>query len=282
MKRESILAILAALGCAGTLAATFWGISVNNSLQTALSELDTANQTIETTKIQHTEAMQYVQEQAAQSLQDAQGRWSSEKTDMEARHSERISAANAQFTQLMENGEQSLSYINTLEGKLRNGKKLTESELERLGAIAQGLDQLRVRYEQPLQEFTELGVFFEKRANQNIQAPEAPRFKRVRRLFDKDYREQEKAYQQQVGQKEAFAEANASFTKAYKAAQTRIQASAKDMAAHSQRIYALISEKELNKEDLEQFFTQSRSAIRSHLDIIELDTDLDPTPPRND
>lgn len=279
MKRETIFITLSVLGC---VAALFWGISVNNRLQSTLIDLQSANATIATERQQHQEALASVQEQSAETLQAAEGRWSDEKENLEERNAERIAAAKTQFSELMENGERSLSYIGNLESKLRSGKKLSEVELEKLGAIAQGLDQLRIRYKQPMQEFTELGTYFERRANQNIQAPDSARFKRVRRLFSKDYREQEQAYQQQVGQKAAYEEALTKFNVAYESAQKRIDEAAKGMAAYSQRIYALISEKEQSQEDLEAFFTQSRQAIQTHLEIIDLDTNLDPNPLRQD
>jgi len=282
MRRDSIYLTFAILGIAGTCAAMFWGISTNNTLLQTRDDLTSAQATIESERVAHAEALQSVQEQAADALQTAQGRWTNEKEELKSRHAERIDAANTQFSELMENGERSLSYINNLESKLRSGRKLETEELEKLGAIASGIEQLRQRYKQPMQEFKELGAFFEDRANQNIQAPDTARFKRVRRLFSKDYREQERAYNQQLGQKAAYELALARFTKAYKAAQTRIDEAGRGMSAYSQNIYALIGKKEQSQEDLEAFFSQSRSAIRSHLDIIELDPDIDPILDRRD
>ncbi len=252
-----------------------WGSGERTKRLEAQRDSEDLEEKLANTIKEHENALATVQETAAQNLQDAEARWKQDKKQIQTKNAERMAAANRQFTEIVENGRKALGYIDTLEGKLKQGQQLSADEIERLGAIAGGLDQLRAQYKKPMQEFTELGNYFEREATRRIEKPDAPRFRRLRKLVSKNYREELRSYEKQLDQQRAFAKAHARFSEAYARAQTRIDTIGKDMAAQAQRLYALTSQKQQDYEDFEEFFRKSKQAIEIHLDVIDLDPDVD-------
>jgi hypothetical protein len=285
MNKTSLIAsILATIGIVAALVlAGKYGAS-QKDLESARAETGAALDALVEAKRVHAEELLAVQDQAAANLQTAEARWKDATKKLEEQHAERLTAANVQFSDLLENGRRSLTYISTLEEKLKGNQSLDAGELERLAAIASGLDHLRAQYRKPMQEFTELGAYFERQANASITEPETKRFKGIKRLFSKNFREQERElnreYEQRLGQRAAFEVAHARFSAAYGAAQKQMDALGRDMADHSQRLYALIDEgKAAHSEDLARFFAESKKAINVHLEMIELDPgDFDDPP----
>ncbi|GAG31801.1 unnamed protein product, partial [marine sediment metagenome] len=250
-------------------------VSANRKRMDAESSSDALRAELARAQEDHADALAAVQRTSAENLQNAEERWKADKQQLQAKHAARVTDAYQQFTEIVENGRKALGYIDELEAKLKSGQALSSEEIERLGAIAGGLDQLRTQYRKPMQEFTELGDYFEREANRTIETPETPRFKRLRKLVSRNYREQLRQYELQVEQKKAFAQAHARFSVAYRKAQTQMDVIGKGMAAQAQRIYALAGEKQQRYDEFEDFFRKSRQAISIHLDVIDLDPSVD-------
>ncbi len=283
-KTSSITAALAAIAVIVSLILAGQRSALRKDLAASQADTMIARKELAEAKRVHAEELLAVQDQAAANLQSAEARWKDATRQLEEQHADRLAAANSQFNDLLENGRRSLGYIGTLEKKLQDDQTLEAGEIERLAAIASGLDHLRAQYRKPMQEFTELGAYFERQANVSVTEPETKRLRGIKRLVSKSFREEEREqkreYEQQLGQRAAFEVAHARFSAAYASAQKQMDALGKDMADHSQRLYALIDEgRAANSEDLARFFAESKKAINVHLEMIELDPgDFDDPP----
>ncbi|MEM9481583.1 MAG: hypothetical protein AAGA58_18185 [Verrucomicrobiota bacterium] len=247
-----------------------WAFKLSGENQKLRDKVTRAEASANATREEMEETVSTLESEQLAAMASAEERFAGEQAELRAEYTERMTSAYNEFANVVENGQQALRYIDTLEGKIQSGQQLSQSEIDRLTAMASGLDLLRKKYEAPMQDFEELGNFFAKQASVNVEKPN-PRLKRMRRLFNPDYREQEIAYQQAVGQQAAFTEANKRYQTAYASARQKMSAATKSMDAHAQRLAALTAEKAQNQAELEQFFRDSRQAIQIHLDVIDLD-----------
>ncbi|MEM0897413.1 MAG: hypothetical protein AAGJ79_11070 [Verrucomicrobiota bacterium] len=247
-----------------------WAFKLSGENQKLRDKATRAEANANATEEEMKETISTLESEQLEAMASAEERFASEQAGLRTEYTERMTSAYNEFANVVENGQQALRYIDTLEGKIQSGQQLSQNEINRLTSMASGLDLLRQKYEAPMQDFQELGNYFEKQASVQVQQPHQ-RFKRMRRLFNRDYRDQEVAYQQAVGQQSAFTEANKRYQGAYTDARRKMTSATQSMDAHAQRLAALTAEKAQNHAELEQFFRDSRKAIQIHLDVLDLD-----------
>lgn len=186
----------------------------------------------------------------------------------------RLATAAKEFENIFEGNKTTLQYIDLLEDKVKAGQALSKAEVEKLTIITTGLGYLKKQYQKPMQEFRELADYFEAQAGRQIEKPKGGFFKR---LFSKDFREQEKEYLRQEGAKNAFEMAQGKFTSVYASAQRVMAGVNLDADAQLQKLHAYIDDKQqMNREDLTSFFDKARKALRTHQDVLDFEPEAPP------
>jgi len=263
------LFIIALLGCAA-LGYTLWkqGIDHTSSLERLAaahaSELDSKDDFLEKSLADQTER----HEQRIQAMtQDFETKLDSLRSDQR----KQIASAYKEFENIFEGNRQTIEYINALEGKVRAGQQLSRNEVEKLTVITTGLGYLQKQYQKPLQEFTELEAYFERQSTRPATATEPKKaFGFFRRTFSKSYRENEKQFYREEGERQAFEKAQQEFSRVYASAQQSMQAVNLNADEQVKKLYALIEEKDTaNQSDLSEFFNKARQALRTHQDVLQ-------------
>ncbi len=188
----------------------------------------------------------------------------------------RLATAAKEFENIFEGNKTTLQYIDLLEDKVKAGQTLSKAEVEKLTVITTGLGYLKKQYQKPMQEFQELANYFEAQAGKQLEKPKGGFFKR---LFSKEFREQEKEYLRQEGAKDAFEKAQGKFTTVYAGAQRSMAGVNLDADAQIQKLHAYIDDKQqMNREDLTSFFDKARKALRTHQDVLDFEPESPPLP----
>lgn len=196
--------------------------------------------------------------------------------DLRSGERKRLATAAREFENIFEGNKTTLQYIDLLEDKVKAGQTLSKAEVEKLTIITTGLGYLKKQYQKPMQEFQELVAYFESQASKQVEKPKGGLF---RRMFSKEFREQEKEYLRQEGAKEAFEQAQARFTGTYASAQKAMSGVNLDADAQIQKLHAYIDDKQqMNTEDLSSFFDKARRALRTHQDVLDFEPDAPPLP----
>jgi hypothetical protein len=201
--------------------------------------------------------------------------------DLRKSQREQIASAYKEFENIFDGNRKTVDYINLLESKIKGGQAISRAEVEKLAVITTGLGYLKKQYAKPLEQFTELETFF---AKQSAMQPEKPKaaFGFFKRMFSKEFREAEREYYREEGEKRAFEEAKGKFDIVYKEAQATMAAVNIDTDKQIQKLYTLIEEKQqANAEDLSSFFDQARKALRTHQEVLKFEPEnLPPPTPR--
>lgn len=188
----------------------------------------------------------------------------------------RLASAAKEFENIFEGNKTTLQYIDLLEDKVKAGQALSKAEVEKLTIITTGLGYLKKQYQKPMQEFQELVAYFEAQASRQIEKPKGGLFKR---MFSKEFREQEKEYIRQEGAKEAFEQAQTKFTGTYARAQQSMAGVNLDADSQIQKLHAYIDDKQqMNREDLSAFFDKARRALRTHQEVLDFEPEALPLP----
>jgi len=240
------------------------------------SALATKEDQFETSLAEQTER----HEQRIQALnQDFETKLDSLRTDQR----KQIAAAYKEFENIFEGNRQTIEYINLLEGKVRAGQQLSKNEVEKLTVITTGLGYLQKQYQKPLQEFSELEAYFERQAARPTTATEPKKaFGFFRRTFSKSFRENEKQFYREEGERQAFEKAQQEFSRVYASAQQSMKAVNLNADEQVKKLYSLIEEKDAaNQADLSDFFNKARQALRTHQNVLQFepDTKLPPSTP---
>lgn len=185
---------------------------------------------------------------------------------------QRMGQAFAQFGDILEGNKKTLESLNTLEQKVKSGQDLSKAEAQRLAVIATGLTYLQQQYKKPFREFAELETYLARRANADITAPDH-RFSFWKRMFNAEYREQEKEFFRSEGEKRGFQEASEKFSSAYSAAQKQMAATHIDFEKAMGPLQSLLQDKG-QPEDLGEFFTQARKALNTHQKLLEFEPEV--------
>lgn len=277
-----ILFLLALIGCAG-LGFTLWQTHAEH--RATLERLAIAHDRTLADKeelLQQTLGEQT--ERHEQRIQAMTQDFESKLDGLRSDQRKQIADAYKEFENIFEGNRQTIEYINLLEGKMRAGQQLSKNEVEKLTVITTGLGYLQKQYQKPLQEFTELEAYFERQASRQPSVPDKPKatFGFFKRTFSKNYREAEKQYYREEGQRQAFEQAQQEFGRVYASAQQAMQAVNLNADEQVKKLYGLIEEKDnANQTDLAEFFNKARQALRTHQNVLQFepDTRLPPATP---
>lgn len=252
------------------------------------SDLAEARQQMEALKAEHVEELRAQEAEFQRSLQAQAAQHQKMITDLNADHEKkvdelrqgerkRLATAAKEFENIFEGNKTTLQYIDLLEDKVKAGQMLSKAEVEKLAIITTGLGYLKQQYQKPMQEFQELVAYFEAQASKNVEKPKGGLFKR---MFSKQFREQEKEYLRQEGAKEAFEQAQEKFSGTYSRAQRAMAGVNLNADAEIQKLHAYIDEKQqMNREDLSAFFDKARKALRTHQDVLDFEPEAPRLPP---
>lgn len=252
------------------------------------SDLAEARQQVEALKAEHVEELRAQEAEFQRSLQAQAAQHQKMITDLNADHEKkvdelrqgerkRLATAAKEFENIFEGNKTTLQYIDLLEDKVKAGQMLSKAEVEKLAIITTGLGYLKQQYQKPMQEFQELVAYFEAQASKNVEKPKGGLFKR---MFSKQFREQEKEYLRQEGAKEAFEQAQEKFSGTYSRAQRAMAGVNLNADAEIQKLHAYIDEKQqMNREDLSAFFDKARKALRTHQDVLDFEPEAPRLPP---
>ncbi len=277
------LVIIAVLGCAA-LGFSLWNEKTERRAEVTrlISEHERALEQKDDLMQQALAEQTERHEQRVQAIQqDFEARLDSLRADQR----KQIADAYREFESIFEGNRQTIEYINLLEGKVRGGQQLSRNEVEKLTIIATGLGYLQKQYQKPLQEFAELEAYFERQAARPASAnaePPKKNFGFFRRAFSKNYRENEKQFYREEGERQAFEKAQQEFSRVYAAAQQSMNAVNLNADEQVKKLYALIEEKDgANQQDLSEFFNKARQALRTHQNVLQFepDTKLPPAIP---
>jgi hypothetical protein len=211
-----------------------------------------------------------------QRLQALNAEYEAKLDGMRQEQRQQVAEAYREFENIFEGNKQTIEYINLLEGKVRAGQQLSKNEVEKLTVITTGLSYLQKQYSKPLQEFRELEAYFDRQAATQLTMPEKPKsnFGFFKRAFSKNFREAEKQYYREEGQKQAFEQAQQEFGRTYASAQKSMQAIDLNADEQIKKLYLLIEEKDVaNQSDLSEFFNKARQALRTHQDVLQFEPD---------
>lgn len=190
---------------------------------------------------------------------------------------ERMSAAFSEFSGILEGNKKSLDYLNLLEEKVRSGQTISQAEADKLATIATGLTYLQKQYQKPFQEFSELELYLAKRASSNVETPNM-RNAFWKRMFSRDFREQEREFYRTEGERRGFQEASEKFSAAYAATQKQMAAVNLDFQKSITKLADMAAEKK-SPDDLTEFFKEARKALGTHQKLLEFEPPA--TPPQS-
>jgi Tfp pilus assembly protein PilE len=192
-----------------------------------------------------------------------------------------MTAAFKEFESIFEGNKKTIDYINALERRVQSGQAVSKAEVEKLAVIATGLGYLQKEYQKPMGEFKELEQYL---ARQTAALParsgaesEPKRFGFLRRMFSKEYREEERQKLRDEGAREAFEAAQVKFNTVYASAQKQMAAVGLNADGYAKKLYALMEEKgQANAEDLSGFFEQARKALKTHQEVLDFEPPTTP------
>lgn len=219
-------------------------------------------------------------------LQDQQARHDKDLAAMNEKHEkdldamrkaerQRMAQAFTQFGDILDGNKKTLDYINLLEDKVKSGQNLSANEAQKLATIATALGYLQKQYQKPFQEFAELEAYLSKRAGTNIETPNM-RFAFFKRIFNSEFREQEREFYRTEGERRGFQDASDRFSQAYASAQKQMAGVNVDFEKAVMKLNDVIAEKKT--EDLSEFFNSARKALNTHQKLLDFDPDTTTKP----
>ncbi|CAN5782822.1 hypothetical protein BH11VER1_BH11VER1_39340 [soil metagenome] len=194
---------------------------------------------------------------------------------MEAQRKEgvqRMDQAFTQFGDILEGNKKALNSINALEQKVKTGQTLSKAESQDLAVMATGLTYLQKQYEKPFQEFKELETYLSKQSSTSLKTPDM-RNSFFKRMFSKEFREQEREFYRTEGERRGFQDASAKFTEAYASAQKQMSGLNLDFQKAIEKLGAL-NQNDKDKEDLSEFFDQAKKALSTHQKVIDFEPEV--------
>ncbi|MEM9280344.1 MAG: hypothetical protein AAGA96_00825, partial [Verrucomicrobiota bacterium] len=157
----------------------------------AESQVATIQAELSALEIAHTQKIDQLESNFAAELREIDQEWNQRLADAETAHQRRLAGIADQVNKIMFESDETLEYIESLEGKLRSGQTLANEEIETLQMIGSGLGYLQDQYEKPIGEFRELERFLAAK----LDVPPLPpkeKGKFLARIFSKKFREEEK------------------------------------------------------------------------------------------
>lgn len=185
---------------------------------------------------------------------------------------QRMNQAFTQFGDILEGNKKALNSITALEEKVKTGQSLSKAESQDLAVMATGLSYLQKQYEKPFQEFKELETYLSKQSSTSLKTPDM-RNSFFKRMFSKEFREQEREFYRTEGERRGFQDASAKFTEAYASAQKQMSGLNLDFQKAIEKLGTL-NQSDKNKEDLSEFFDQAKKALSTHQKVIEFEPEV--------
>lgn len=186
----------------------------------------------------------------------------------------RMAESFKEFGDILDGNKKTVEYIDLLEKKVKSGQSVSAAEAQKLATIATGLSYLQKQYEKPFQEFGELEAYLSKRADANVETPNM-RNAFWKRMFSRNFREQEREFYRTEGERRGFQEASRRFDDAYGSAQKQMKSVSLDLQKSLGSIQQLIDEKKA-PENLDSFFDEARKALTTHQKLLDFVPDAPP------
>ena len=231
--------------------------------------------------------------------------WSSQVAEMEASHKEQLERAFAQMNEIVYDSQKTLTYINDVETRLRQGQKMDRNEARKLASVVNGLSFLHEQYKKPIGEFRELDRYFQKqlesiprsssgqviRASATVSASRpdpATTTNVIKRIFNnRKYKAEREAYLQekgraqgivegrvtgrQEGKREALTQAQRAVQQAYGRAQAQMNELALDKNKFLAQLDQLVESNNQSAAEVEAFFQQSKQILKIHDQIMSIE-----------
>ncbi len=267
--------IICLLAIAGLLAG---GAALWNQKKDALSQVETARAEARSLAESHEKELAVREENFQTEIQRINEDWSQQMAELKEKQQRRIAGVHDQINRIVYNSDDTLEYINGLENKLRRGNNLAAEEIESLEMLSAGLTYLHRQYSKPLDEFKELEQYFASQMDLDAIKPDM-RFAFLKRILSKNFRATEKDYFKDVGKSEAFEEARNKVLVTYDNAQRQMDALSLSYDNYLQSLQDVISNKEDNMEQLDEFFDSSRQILSIHREIMKLQEEPPPVEP---
>ena len=267
--RLLLMALVLSLGGMG---AWVWKAK-DNQWEAEQAEAKAVQMTRETLEAKDAEIQKALQDQQAKHDKDVAALNEKHEQDLDAlRKAERQRMAQAfnQFSDILDGNKKTLDYINLLEEKVKSGQNVSTNEAQKLAIIATALGYLQKQYQKPFREFVELEAYLSKRAGANVDTPNM-RFAFFKRIFNSEFREQEREFYRTEGERRGFQEASEKFSEAYAAAQKQMVGVNVDFEKSIMKLNDLVAEKKT--EDLSKFFDQARKALNTHQKLLDFEPD---------
>ena len=279
MKTTRLLGTLLVLSLIGLAALGYWASELNRKHQHEITALNEAHKrTIEDLEARQREAFTAQQDKHQKEVQNLTDEYEKKLDALRLDQRQKMASAFNEFQSIFEGNAKTIDYINALEGKVKGGQAVSKGEVEKLAVIATGLGYLQKQYQKPFEEFRELETFLSKKTAGTQEKPTSS-FGFFKRMFNKDFREAERAYERNEGARQAFTEARSRFDVVYGSAQKQMAAVNINAEAYTKKLYALIDEKQdANREDLSRFFDQARQALKTHQDVLDFQPDKPEVP----
>ncbi len=237
--------------------------------------------------------------------------WARQVGEMEADHKEQLERTFAQMNEIVYDSKKTLTYINEIETRLRQGQRMDRDEVAKLESVVNGLAFLHEQYKKPMAEFKELDRYFQKQldsiprsssAGGSARAAVGPSaaaasvsggdpienaglFKRIfnaRKLREErdEYLEergraegmaQGRVVGEREGRRDALAEAQTRVREAYSRAQAQMEALSLDKNKFLAQLEQLVASNEESVADVEDFFTKSKEILKIHDQIMNIE-----------
>ena len=274
------LRAIAATGLLASAGLGIWLWQTNEGHRKAIAEMSDAHKrTVEDLQSAHAAALATEQEKNAKTIETLTADFEKKLDSQRQDQRKQMATAFKEFESIFDGNKRTIDYINALESKVQAGQAVSKAEVEKLAVIATGLGYLQKEYQKPMGEFKELEQYLSRQAA-NLPAKDSTtptRFGFFKRMFSKEYRENEKQQLRDQGAREAFEAAQMKFSTVYASAQKQMASVSINADEYTKKIYALMDEKQqANKEDLSKFFDEARKALRTHQDVLDFQPAQEP------
>jgi hypothetical protein len=204
-----------------------------------------------------------------------QGQLQAQRQEGEKRLQEGMAEVAKVIDEVVNNSGATVGYLQQLEAKVRKGQTLQAGEIDKLRALAGGLTYLSEQYEKPIGEFKELQTYLSRQLElpASVTPEEQGRF--LRRLFSRDFREQQKTqlaeYYQDQGRRDAVVAMQARVEESYGRAQKEMAAIRQEQKNYLASLEALVQAKEGDVQDMNEFFAVSSRILAIHKRMLALE-----------
>jgi len=212
---------------------------------------------------------------------EKQKQWEQRMVAREPAYRDRIQRSFDTLASVVNDTGSTLDYLQEMETKIQNGKKLQQEETEQLKVIARGLGYLQAQYEKPLEEFKEMEASIQSELAESPQTtPPTEERKFLRAMFDWNYRERQKAkeeaYLKEQGRREALKDTQQELATRYARAQREMAAIKNQFGTQLENIDQLLAAQTANAAEMSSFLEMSSEMIKIHQRVLNIQ--VEPVP----